>query len=136
MAQFRAELSAVAGETVDAFGYFTEPGYVSDTGGSGIFAIFRNRARRRREGALPLQVYLALTPTRIVAIAFERRGAEVTPTEVVRVWDRSSTEVEVRDLGDDTTLVSLRAVGEEHPTRLESTRQSAEANAALRGLRG
>jgi len=102
--QVRAELDALIGEPIIAFGSFAEPGFIfsgtrrGGVPGTTVWRSLANRFRRGRGDTLPLQLYLALTASRIVAVSMEtswRSRRAGFPIEIVRSWDRASTRAEV-----------------------------------------
>ena len=124
--EIRSELGSLVGEAVVGFGAFAAPGYVysgvrrSAVPGTTWWYHLTNRLRRRRGGALPLQLYLVLTASRIVAVSMEtswRSERSGFPIEVMRSWDRSSTTVQVAAGRDGAEVRLTDADGE---TSLES----------------
>ena len=105
-AEIRADVEALADEDVLAFGFFGQAGLYGGGstfamreghGGGPLKPVLRSFFGRARGGGLPLQVLLALTPTRILAVAYETGGRGVSPTKVFRSWDRSVTTVAVEE---------------------------------------
>jgi hypothetical protein len=104
VAEIRSELDSLVGEAVVEFGVFAAPGYVhsgvrrSAVPGTTWWSHLTNRLRQRRGSSMPLQVYLVLTVSRIVAVSMDtswRSARSGFPIEVVRSWGLSSTKVKV-----------------------------------------
>ena len=128
-AEIRAGVEALAGEAVLAFGFFGQAGLYADPGpryamrqgygGGPIMPLVRNLFGRTRGGGLPLQVLLAATPTRILAVAYDTGIRGVSPTKVLQSWDRSVTTVALEE-GDRGPRVLLSGPGDEEAVRLDS----------------
>ena len=130
-AQMAAQLEALIGEHVEAFGFFGHPGFlqgVADSGpGDGGFDIFGWFRGRRKTGGMPTQVYLVVTPTRVLTVKYRlRMGGMVEPAEVLRTWDRGGALVEVQERPPDAdpavtgARVIVRGPAEERAVELES----------------
>jgi hypothetical protein len=94
----------MVGEPIIAFGTFAAPGYIYSgkrrgaVPGTTVWHSITNRLRRRRDDWLPLQLFLVLTESRIVAVSMEtswRSARAGFPIELVRSWNRTSTTVDV-----------------------------------------
>jgi len=128
-AEIRADVEALADEDVLAFGFFGQAGLYGGGstfamreghGGGPLKPVLRSLLGRARGGGLPLQVLLALTPTRILAVAYETGGRGVSPTKVFRSWDRSVTTVAVEEGDRGLPHIFLSRPGEDGRERLDS----------------
>ncbi len=135
-AQMAAQLEALIGEHVEAFGFFGHPGFLENQpdrvlarleGGSGGFNIFSWFRGRRAAGGMPTQVYLVVTPTRVLAVKYRVRfGGVVEPDQVLQSWDRGGVVIEVGDPPADAdpawtgATVRITEVGADRPVELES----------------
>ena len=129
IARTRADLQALAAEEVIAFGFFGQAGLYDPSptlavregyAGGGIVPLLRSFFGRARGGGLPLQVVVALTGTRVLAVAYTAGRGGIEPTKVVQAWDRNGARVEVEEGCGDLPHVILSAPGEAKPVRLES----------------
>jgi hypothetical protein len=125
--KIRSELGVLVGEPVLEFGSFAAPGYIysgrrrGGMPGTTVWHSIASRFRRGSEGRMPLQLFLVLTGSRIVAVSMEtswRSGRAGFPIEVVRAWARSSTTVELASVPDGLEVRLIEPGGE--TTRLHS----------------
>ncbi len=129
VAELRAELEALVGEQVLAFGFFGEPGYARSSprfaqtqgfAGDSLPALFRNLFRRAKGGGLPATVVLAVTPQRLLVLSYSAGMGGVRVREVVRAWERASTRVEVAEERGSRPIVELGDPVAGDSVRLES----------------
>ena len=146
-AEIRAGVEALAGEVVLAYGFFGQAGLYADPGprfamregygGAPIRPLLRSLFGRARGGGLPLQVLLALTPTRILAVAYDTGMRGVSPTKVLQSWERSVTAVALEEGDHGLSRVRLSGPSEEGSVRLDSADvQRTGVNDEVLGLLG
>ena len=129
-AEIRAGVEALAGEAVLAFGFFGQAGLYADPGprfavregygGAPLIPVLRSLFGRARGRGLPLQVLLAATPTRILAVAYDTGMRGVSPTKVLQSWERSVTAVALEEGERGLPRIRLSGPGEQGPVRLDS----------------
>jgi len=122
----RSELDALVGQPIIAFGTFAAPGYVfsgarrGNVPGTTVWRHLANRLGRGRAKRLPLQLFLVLTSSRVVAVSMEtswRSKRAGFPIEVVRSWDRAAITAEIVPTSDGP---EVRLTDLEGETRLHS----------------
>ncbi len=151
VAEMTSALERVAGERVLAFGFFGQAGLLEETrtelelmpdgslqrvGGPSLSRIFKRLFGSKGGAGMPFQVYLAVTPTRVLAVSYRMGPGGMSPKEILRAWDRSTTRVEVQDRppGADVSTgakVALFEEGQESPFVLESLDMGHDVNDAV-----
>lgn len=146
-AELTTQLEALVGETVLGFGFFGHVGILDSSGaldhGGGGFSPFGWLKGRRTAGGLPSQMFLAVTPGRVLAVGYRMGRGGVAPGSVLRAWDRAATQVRVEDPPPRKAdvaagpRVTFEVAEDERPVTLESLAMGYDVNdAVLAVLRG